>query len=290
MIALILSIASSTLIFIIFKLFDRFKINTLQAIVFNYFTACLCGFVAYKGDISISRLSESPWFIFTIGLGVLFIAIFNLMAITTQRSGLSVVSVATKMSFVIPVVFGLWYYKESLGILKTLGILLALVAVYLASIKKTKGLQIDKRNLIFPILVFLGSGIIDTSLKYLEDTYVAKNDVSIFSSTIFGAAAVSGVLLLIVQRIRGKLTFQYKNVIAGICLGVPNYFSVYFLVQALRSDILESSGIFTVINVAVVMTSTFAGILLFSEKLSIRNWLGIVMAIASILLVALNFF
>ena len=57
------------------------------------------------------------------------------MAITTQRSGLSVVSVATKMSVVIPVLFGLIYYKESLGFFKLLGISLALIAVYLSSIK-----------------------------------------------------------------------------------------------------------------------------------------------------------
>ncbi|KAA3624163.1 MAG: EamA/RhaT family transporter [Flavobacterium sp.] len=288
MIYLILSILSSTVIFVTFKLFDRFKINRFHAIVVNYMVAASCGVIAYDGVVIPGEIIIKDWFLYTVALGMLFIVIFNLMAITTQRSGLSVVSVATKMSLVIPIVFGLVYYKESLGILKLTGIILALFAVYFASLKTKKGLKIDKRNLIYPLLVFLGSGIIDTSLKYLEDTHVAENEVAIFSSTIFAAAAVVGVLTLCFQAFRGKFIFQWKNVLGGLFLGIPNYFSVYFLVHALRSDILESSGIFTVNNVAIVMTSTLVGIWLFKEKLMSKNWLGIFLAVISILLVTLN--
>ncbi|RMA64913.1 EamA family transporter [Ulvibacter antarcticus] len=287
MIALLLSIVASTLIFVIFKLFGKYKINTLHAIVVNYFVACTSGIIAYSEPVTIGNLPEYPWFIYTIALGALFIIVFNLMALTTQRSGLSVVSVATKMSVVIPIVFGLLYYKESLGIFKIIGIVLALMAVYLASIKSKDGLSIQSKNLIFPALVFLGSGIIDTSIKFLEDTFVAKNDVPLFSATIFASAASIGVLLLIGQKIRGTFKFELKNVIAGIVLGVPNYFSVYFLVQALRGDIFDSSDVFTINNVAIVTLSTFIGILIFGEKLLPKNWLGIALALASIILVAL---
>ena len=288
MIYLILSILSSTVIFVTFKLFDRFKINRFHAIVVNYMVAASCGIIAFKGALIPGEIINKDWFLYTVALGMLFIVIFNLMAITTQRSGLSVVSVATKMSLVIPIVFGLVYYKESLGVLKLTGIILALFAVYLASLKTKKGLKIDKRNLIYPLLVFLGSGIIDTSLKYLEDTHVAENEVAIFSSTIFAAAAVVGILILTFQALRGKFVFEWKNVIGGFFLGIPNYFSVYFLVHALRSNILESSGIFTVNNVAIVMTSTLVGIWLFKEKLMTKNWLGIFLAVVSIVFVTLN--
>lgn len=288
MIYLILSVLSSTIIFVVFKLFDRFKINTLHAIVANYVTACLCGLIAYEEKVGFTETISKDWFPFTAGLGVLFIVIFNLMAITTQRSGLSVVSVATKMSLVVPIIFGLLYYKESLGVLKFIGIVMALIAVYLASVKSKAGVRVDRRNLIYPLLVFLGSGVIDTSLKYLEDTHVAKNEVALFSSMIFCSAAVSGFLLLGWQTVRGKFRFELKSIIGGIFLGIPNYFSVYFLVQALRSDILESSGIFTVNNVAVVMTSTLVGILLFREKLLPKNWIGVALAVLSILLVTFD--
>jgi len=286
--ALLLSILSSTLIFVAFKLFSKFKINTLQAIVFNYVTACFCGIMFQKNTIKITELPNYEWFPFALGLGVLFITVFNLMAITTQRSGLSVVSVATKMSVVIPILFGLLYYKESLGFFKFIGIVLALVAVYLASIKTKDGLKVQPSNLIFPVLVFLGSGFIDTTIKYLESEFIAENDTVIFSATIFAMAASIGFAILLFQFFKGKLTFEFKNILGGIALGIINYFSVYFLVQALRSDILESSGIFTVNNVAIVMFSTLLGILLFKEKLMKKNWIGIGLAVLGILFIALS--
>ena len=286
MIYLLLSIIASTLIFINFKLFERFNINILQAIVVNYIIAFITGIIAYDGTVTLSQLPKLDWFYYTLGLGALFIIVFNLMAITTQRSGLSVVSVATKMSVVIPILFGLFYYNESLGALKLFGIGLALIAVYLSSVKTDKGINIDKKLILLPILVFIGSGIIDTSIKFLEDTYVAQNDVPLFSAVIFLAAAIVGLILIANQAIKGKFKFEAKNIIAGICLGIPNYFSIYFLVKTLRSDILDSSGIFTINNVAIVTISTLAGIILFKEKLLRKNWIGIGLAILSIILIS----
>ena len=276
------------MIFVVFKLFSRFNINTFQALTFNYVTACICGIILQENSIKFSEVQQFEWFPFALGLGGLFILVFNLMAITTQRSGLSVVSVATKMSVVIPILFGLLYYKESLGFFKIIGIILALFAVYLASIKTKDGIKIKLSNFIFPVLVFLGSGTIDTTIKYLEGEFIAKNDIPIFSATIYAMAGLIGFAILIFQLVKGDFKFEFKNLIGGIALGVPNYFSVYFLVEALRSDILESSGVFTVNNVAIVMTSTMLGISLFKEKLLKKNWIGIGLAVLSILFIALE--
>jgi len=286
LIYLLLSILSSSFIFVLFKLFQKFGLNTFQAIVFNYFFACTVGYFVFIKEIDITQIYLKPWFPGTLILGVLFIAVFYLAAITAQRSGLSVVSVATKMSVAIPVLFGILYFKESSGIVKVIGIVLALAAVYLTSLKSRKGIAIKKENLIFPILVFLGSGIIDTSLKFLESSYVNKTDVALFSSTIFFVAGTIGTGALIVQGFMGTLRITGKNILGGIALGIPNFFSIYFLVMALRSEGFESSSIFTINNVAIVLVSTVLGIALFREKLIPKNWIGIALAIISILLVA----
>ncbi|WGK64906.1 EamA family transporter [Croceiramulus getboli] len=287
MIYLLLSIGASTLIFVVFKLFARFQVNTFQAIVVNYLVACLSGLIAYGNPISPEVIAGKAWFIGCLVLGVLFIAVFNLMALTTQRSGLSVVSVATKMSVVVPVLFGILYYKEALSGWQILGILLALVAVYLASARQKSTLQIDKKYLWLPVLVFLGSGIIDTSIKFLEGAFVSSTDVPIFSATIFACAALCGILSFGVQAVRGQFHFAWKSVIGGIALGIPNYFSIYYLVQALRSSPFASSTLFTINNVGIVMLSTLLGIAFFKERLLRKNWIGIVLAILSIILISL---
>ncbi|WP_029037435.1 membrane protein [Salinimicrobium xinjiangense] len=285
MIYLLLSVLSSSVIFVIFKLYDRFGINTLQAIIFNYFFAFASGMLIDQRVPEVRIFSEA-WFPGTVILGFMFIAVFYLAALTTQRSGLSVVSVATKMSVAIPVFFGIVLYNESTGFIKIAGILLALAAVYLTSIKKKEGIKIRKRNLIFPLLVFFGSGIIDTTIKFLETSYVVEADVALFSSTIFAIAGLVGVSILIIQAFLGKLVLSFKNVLGGIALGIPNFGSIYFLVLALRTEGMESSTVFPLNNVAIVMISTFLGILLFRERMLTKNWIGIALAVASIILIA----
>jgi drug/metabolite transporter (DMT)-like permease len=286
LIYLLLSIVASTCIYIICTLFDKYKINTLQAIVVNYFIACLFGLWMYDKPIVIGDIIESKWIYGAIGLGFLFIAIFNVMALTAQRKGLSVASVASKMSVIIPVIFGIYVYNEGVGVQKVVGILLALVSVYLSSIK-SKTINNPTKGLWLPILLFFGSGVIDTSIKYIETTYLPENSIPIFSASIFAFAFIIGSSILIVKAIQEPFKFPVKSVIGGMILGVVNYFSIYYLLKALNNESLESSTLFTVNNVAIVMVSTLLGLLFFKENISKINWMGIILAIISIVIVTL---
>ncbi len=286
MLYLALSILFSSLIFVIFKLFDTYNVTTLYAIITNYVVACGVGFFFYEGTITISEIPKKPWFWGTFLLGFLFIGVFNLMAATAQKVGVSVASVATKMSLVIPVVLGVFLYKETVGFVKIIGIVLALVAVYFASYKEGAA-KAGKNALLLPIMVFLGSGLIDASLNYAQELYIDETEFPLFSATVFGSAAIIGFFLIGIKSFQKPLRVNLKNVAAGIVLGIPNYFSIYFLLRALQNKDLTSASVFTINNVAIVMFSTLLGILLFKERLSVKNWGGIVLAIISIILVAL---
>jgi len=286
LIYLLLSILASTAIFVIFKLFDYFKINTLQAIVINYITACISGALSYEASINTTEIINSKWFLGAIALGFLFISVFNLMALTAQRNGLSVASVAGKMSVIIPVIFGIYVYNETVGFQKVFGIILALIAVYLTTVKSKSSFNFRK-GMLFPLLLFIGSGIIDTAIKYIETTYIAANGIPIFSATIFACAAIIGILILCIKAVLGQFKFDIKSVIGGTILGVVNYYSIYFLLKALQFEGLESSTLFTVNNVAIVMVTTLIGLVMFKEHISKKNWLGITLAIVSIFLVTL---
>lgn len=286
MIALALSVLSSTWIFVVFKLYDIYKVQTLVAIIVNYITACLVGLTLYKGTLNVGEIIGSSWIWGPVFMGMLFITVFNLMAKTSQVAGVSVASVATKMSLVIPVLLGVFLYKERLSFIEITGILLALTAVYLVS-TKGKGLHVDRKHLMLPVLVFIGSGIIDASIKYFEEAHLTDQEIPIFSSMIFGFAAISGLIFISLKSNKGQMKLNWKNILGGVALGIPNYFSIYFLIRALRSDLLSSAAVFTINNVAIVMLSTLVGILLFKEKLSAKNWGGVAIAVLSIILVAL---
>ncbi len=286
MLNLALSVLCSSLIFVIFKMFDVFKVQTLYAIITNYVVACMVGMLLYDGNIDFNEITSKSWFWGTMALGVFFILVFNLMAKASQVAGVSVASVATKMSLVMPVIFGVVFYRETLSVFQIIGILLALAAVYLASMKE-KSIGLSKKTLLLPLLVFLGSGIIDICMKYFQENHLDTKEVAIFSSMVFGFAALTGFVFIGIKAVKQPLKTNFKNIIGGIVLGVPNYFSIFFLIRALQNERFDSAAIFTLNNVAIVMLSTLLGILIFKEKLSLKNWGGIALAIVSIMLVAL---
>jgi drug/metabolite transporter (DMT)-like permease len=285
MVYLLISICISSFLFVIFKLFDVLNINTFQAIVVNYFTAAVLGFYLSNNSVSFTEIPYQTWFFGAFLLGIMFILVFNIMALTSQKNGLSVASVSSKMSVVIAIVFGVWYYEENLSLIKFIGILLALIAVYLTSSKEKNGIVQKNKDFLFPILLFFGSGAIDTSLKYVETSFVEEGGVPLFSATIFGCAFVLGVIVLMYQKIKGILSFELKSIFGGILLGVPNYFSIVYLLKALSTEGMESSSAFTLNNVGIVILSTLFGLFIFKEKLIIKNWLGIGIAVVSIILI-----
>ncbi|HDZ06284.1 hypothetical protein LCGC14_0148080 [marine sediment metagenome] len=285
MMYLAFSILFSSLIFVVFKLYAKYQVQTIYAIITNYFVACSVGILYYEEAINLAEITEKSWFWGSLALGLLFIVIFNLMAATSQKLGVSVASVATKMSLTIPVLFGVFFYKEELGVLEVIGIILALLAVYFTSLKKNK-VKAEKWAFALPVLVFLGSGIIDTSIKYFQDAHMPEEEYALFSATVFLSAGIFGLFFIGFKSTQQPLKVNFKNIIGGICLGVPNYFSIYFLLKALQHPTWNSASVFTINNVAIVMFSTLLGIILFRERLTVKNWFGIGLAIFSIVLVA----
>ncbi|MFY7669937.1 EamA family transporter [Tenacibaculum sp. MEBiC06402] len=285
MIYLILSILISSSLYVIFKLFDVFKVNTFQAIVVNYIVAFIIGYSYSDVKVSVASIPQQDWFYGALVLGFLFITIFNVMATTSQRNGLSVASVSGRMAVVIPIVFGILLYNETISLIKVIGILLALVAVYLTSVKTNQSRSFEGSSLLLPVILFLGSGAIDTLLKYTELNFVPEESVSIFSAYIFGIAFIFGILFLLFQIVRKKEKFEMKSIIGGIGLGIPNYFSIEFLIRALKIKGIESSVLFTINNVSIVLLTTLFGLFLFKEKLENKNWLGVLIAVISILLI-----
>jgi drug/metabolite transporter (DMT)-like permease len=241
------------------------------------------GFLLSDEMVSVNFIVTKSWFFGSVILGILFITIFNVTALTAQRGGLSVASVAGKMSLVIPVLFGIIVYEESFSVFKFIGIVLALLAVFLTS-KKSNGVAFNKSILLLTFILFLGAGIIDTLVKYIEMNYVATDELIYYIATTFLIAGCIGISILMFQLISKKTSILFKNIIGGIVLGVPNYFSLYFLIKALQHPTLESSTIFTINNVLIVLVTSLLGIMLFKEYLSVRNKVGILLSIVAILM------
>ncbi|MCF8366580.1 MAG: EamA family transporter, partial [Bacteroidales bacterium] len=193
--------------------------------------------------------------------------------------------ISSRMSVVIPVSLGFLFFGDSAGIVKIAGIIAGLVAFYLTS-KKDQTLTINKEFIFLPLLLFVAVGTNDSLMKAAEHFYI-NTDFVPFLATSFGFALIFGLLIFIYKSAKQKIRFEPKNIIAGIFLGLLNWYSTLFVLKGL--DIFEVSVFIPVYNVGVVTLAALAGYLIFKEKLSKINWIGIVLAIVAIILIANDF-
>lgn len=291
MIFLILSVLLSSYLTLSFKVLERLRISTFQSIVFNYL-ACVCTGALLEGSWPLqSGLLREPWLPWAGMMGVAFIFLFNIIGFTAQKLGVAIASVATKLSLVIPVLFSVYLYHEVLSAVQIGGILLALTAVVLTSWPASgprRELNLSKPGWLFlaPVVLFVGSGLLDTLIKYVEQGYLSASNRNLFLITAFGVAALVGGLFLVLQLITGKEKFDLRSVLAGVLIGVPNYFSIWCLVQVLKIYGNRSASIIPVNNMGIVLFSSVAAWLLFREQLTRRNWAGIALALLAIAAIA----
>lgn len=281
---LVLCVLFSSVLYVIFKYFQKYNVNILQAIVVNYFIAAALGLYISRTPLTLRKLQEADWVPSVLIMGFLFIAIFNVMALTSQRNGLSVASVSGKMSLVIPVIYGIIVYNETAGWVKITGIAIALLAVYFTSTKSKKAAKTATSavNYLFPALLFIGSGIIDTLMKHIEISYMQPELEPLISASIFTVAFFLGLIMVIYQYAKKGTRFQFKSVVGGIILGIPNYFSIVMLFKALGTKGMEASIVYPLNHVGTVLVTTIFGLALFKEKVSLRNWTGIALAVVAI--------
>jgi drug/metabolite transporter (DMT)-like permease len=292
MIFIIFSVLCATVIGVVFRLFTDYKIDTFQAIIYNYIVCLIVG-TAVMGQSPIQgEFWLTDWFPYAFGLGAVFIGTFILIARTVQIFGISVNAVVQRMSLLMAVIFAFVMFGEAITIFKIIGIILALIAVVFSSIKKTDNETATKpRNallILYPISVFLLSGSIECVLQYVQKTLL-QNDLGQlqFTTFLFGTAAFFGFFILIFNLVTKRMTFEIKHLIGGIALGVPNFGSIYFLLKAIDTD-WDSSIIMPVNSVGVIVFSSIVAILFFKEKLSKLNLFGILLAVVAIILMTIS--
>lgn len=280
---IILAIFFSSCIIVTFRLFIILKIDNLQAITFNYLAAAILSYIAYGQSFTPIDLIYKPWFGWAVINSFLFILVFFVFARSAQKAGVAVTAVASKMSVIIPVSIGIILYGDSLNIPKALGIVTAFPAFYLVFSGRQKE-RTDKRYWLLPLILFLGTGSNDSVMKHAQKFHVG-NEYLLFLGTIFALSLVIGMIAWVSKMTgpSGKLSF--RNIFAGTILGVFNFSSTLFFLKSLA--IFESSVFFPVFNVSVVSMGALIGWLIFREKLLPANWLGIFLAILTILFIAI---
>ncbi|MBR9918129.1 hypothetical protein GYB29_10715 [bacterium] len=276
------SILCGSIIHIIFRYFSRFNISKFQAVVVNYLVCSLIG-LGLSGD-KLSQVWNTEWFLLCFFLGIIFVTVFWLMAYNTEVHGASINAMSSKMAVVVPVVFSIFVLKEQIHYLAIIGVCLSIPAILLISLRKD--VKLSKTHKSLPILVFLCSGAIDLILKLLEMYQGNVASSTQLSYGLFMGAFTFGALALLYQAAKQGKKLLWKNSIAGLILGIPNYFSIALLLAFLNAYPNNSTFVFGMYNTGIVLVSSILSSLIFKEIWTRQKLFGLILVILSVILVA----
>ena len=203
-----------------------------------------------------------------------------------QKVGISTTTIANKMSVIIPVGVALTLYPENnFDILKTVAFLLALFGIYL-SVTKDNKLAVNKKYLGLILFVFLGQGISDATFNDFAQSFnnVFKKETFLFFMTLFLAASIVGIIIHLGSFFKSSKKISFKDLLSGIFFGIPNFFCLFFFLKALKISSISSAEVFAIVSIGVVILSSLIGLVIFKEKLTKNNWIGILLSICSIYL------
>lgn len=286
---LILCILSSTGIFLVFKVLDQKNLPSFPVIIINYFVASVLGFGLNPEPIQINEIFVLPWIPISVLIGFLFIVMFFVIARSSSEAGISITTVASKMSVVFPIAFSIYLEADDrLNLLKGLAILATLIGVFL-TVYSPRALARDSKRMLIPLILFAGMGVVDSLVKYAQFKYVSSSDSAIFSAILFAMAFLTGIVILPFRK-QGISEFRNPGIwLWGFILGIVNFGSIYLIVNALNhvnpnGFKIDSSVIYGANNIGIVSLSVLAGLFLFKEKLNQYNWIGILISTLAIIL------
>lgn len=288
-----LSVLLTVSLYLLMRAFPRYGVQSLHAVLFNYFSCVAMGLMLSEGGGALTNISwTSTGTLATLALGGVFVVSFLLIGQTTQRAGVTTASLASNLSLVIPVLFGLFIFKNTnkvFTIFNYLGLLLAVISVALSAVKKESGAEARANNgLIWglPILLFFVTGTSNTLINYVSSTFYKSDQAALLTTIACTGSVVCGMAVLGFRMAVYAEKVHFRSILGGLLLGVFNFLSFYFLLLTLQSFGNSAAFVFPIYNISCILISSLLAFLLFKETLQPLNKWGLVLAILALSLIS----
>ena len=102
--------------------------------------------------------------------------------------------------------------------------------------------------------------------------------MNLFFAITFLSSGFTGLIFIFFKLGCQKIKIEQKSIL-GIALGIPNYTTLLYFIKSLKSELYSSSELFPIINIGVIILCTILSIILFQEKISFYNWLGVFLGV-----------
>ena len=276
---LIIAVLCSVAVSVLLKVARKRNIVIQQAIAFNYIVALSLSWFLLKPDFKglefsefIAQSENTPIFL---ALGILLPSVFIIMSKAVEFAGIVRSDAAQRLSLFLPILAAFLIFHETLSQSKVVGIVLAFVGLFCLLSKPNEQSAVAFRGVLALVGVWFGYGIIDILFKQ-----VAKSGGA-FPTTLFIAFSLAACIMFIYLLFK-RTQWNVASFIGGIILGVLNFFNILFYIKAHQSFGANPTLVFAGMNIGVICLGTITGALIFKEKISKVNWLGIVFSLCAI--------
>lgn len=281
MLYLILSVICSVAVGVIFKIARKTTANAKQIVLFNYFFALLLCYVIFSPDVQ-TITAGAPVLLY-VSLGILLPVVFLFLIASIKNIGIVKTDAAQRLSLFVSIVAAWLFFNEVFSVNKLIGITIGFLALFCVLNKTADS---DKSNFKYPVLVFLGFGIIDVLFKKVAAFTTVPYTTSLF--VIFCIAFFLMFLVVLYEVIIQKKGFEIKNMAFGFLVGCFNFGNILFYLKAHQAFSANPSTVFAGMNMGVILLGSIVGVIVFKEKLSKLNYTGLVLALFSILFIVLS--
>jgi glucose uptake protein GlcU len=272
----------SVMVSIVLKWMPRRGIDVAQAVTWNYLSAGTLCLLLLAPPLDALRAPDAPWPALLL-LAFVLPSLFLVLARSVQRAGIVRTDAAQRLSLLLSLLAAFTLLGETAGAQKLAGLALGLIAIG-AIVARSDPTAARGEDALIPLLtVWVGFAVVDVALKLIARAGTP------FAASLLAAFALAFLGMLIVQLVRharGRTRLRVKNLAAGLVLGALNFGNIVCYVRAHQALPDSPAVVFASMNIGVVVLGTLAGVLLFSEKTSRWNRLGIALAILAIALIA----
>lgn len=283
MLFLVLSILCSVIVGVIFKITRKYKGNPTQIVTFNYAIAlALCYFTFCPNLAEVD--ASAPWNIY-IAIGVLLPFVLLSLVASIKHMGIVKTDAAQRLSLFIPILAAWLIFKEEFNSYKVIGIIIGFMALLFILRKQSANTE---NKWFFPAAVLLGFGVIDILFKQVALYTSLPYPTSLF--VVFCIALSVAIVISIYEIGIKKVKLEPKNILFGALVGIFNFGNILFYLKAHKAFAENPSTVFAGMNMGVIVLGSLVGLLFFKEKLSKINFIGIFLALISIVFIVISQF
>lgn len=215
-------------------------------------------------------------------MGAIYFVAFFFVIYCVRWVGVSSTTVVAVLSILMPIVFAAFYWNDRPDGYQVIGIVIALIALTLIGGKQSD-VNLDRRWLAPLVLLafFLLCGFSRIAQEAFKHVSIESQKPA-FTTAAFLVASVPSLIWLVYSVAIKKQKIRGTEIAVGVAMGLANIAQTFLVLKCF--EYYSGFIVFPVTSAGAIVITTLAATLALKERLNVRTWAGIGLAVVALFL------